>query len=82
MEIFMILAAVAALAVSGVLVATMMARSRRPELRLASEDALERDGDDALMRSLERPDPSPIDREATVLDPQAPGRAGGDREAR
>lgn len=68
METTLILAAVAALAISGVMVATMMTRSRRPELRMGREEDLAADGEETLMRSIEPPRASPIDRSATILD--------------
>lgn len=68
METTLILAAVAALAISGVMVATMMTRSRRPELRMGREEDLAADGEETLMRSIEPPRASPIDRSATILE--------------
>lgn len=68
METTLILTALAVLAISGVLVATMMARARRPELRMSREEDLAEDGEETLMRSIEPPRISPIDRSAPVLE--------------
>lgn len=68
METTLILTAVAVLAISAVLVAAMMARARRPELRLTREEDLAEDGEETLMRSIEPPRISPIDRSAPILD--------------
>jgi hypothetical protein len=68
METVLILAAVAALAVSGVTVAAMGSRSRRPSLRLPHEDAIDEASEDGSMEEFESPLPSPIDRSGTVLD--------------
>lgn len=64
----LILAAVAALAVSGVTVAAMAARSRRPSLRLPHEHVIDEADEDGVMEEFERPLPSPIDRSGAVLD--------------
>ncbi|NEU10763.1 hypothetical protein G3T14_01280 [Methylobacterium sp. BTF04] len=68
METTLILSALAVLVLSGILVATMVARSRRPELRMAREEDLAEDGEEILMRSIEPPRISPIDRSAPILD--------------
>ncbi|WP_375409007.1 hypothetical protein [uncultured Methylobacterium sp.] len=68
MEMVLILAAVAALAVSGVTVAAMAARSRRPSLRLPHEDAIHEASEDGVLEEFEKPLPSPIDRSNAVLD--------------
>lgn len=68
MEMVLILAAVAALAVSGVVVAAMAARSRRPPLRLPHEHGIDEASEDGLIDDFETPLPSPIDRTGAVLD--------------
>lgn len=68
METTLILSALAVLAISGVMVATMMTRSRRPELRMDREEDLAAEGEESLMRSIEPPRASPIDRSATILE--------------
>lgn len=68
MEMVLILAAVAALAISGVTVAAMASRSRRPSLRLPHEDAIDEASEDGVLEEFERPLPSPIDRSGAVLD--------------
>jgi len=65
----MILAAGAAFVLACVAVAVLSARERRPELRLPREEELAAGGDeDRLIASLTPPKPSPIDREAPLLD--------------
>ncbi|KQP77713.1 hypothetical protein ASF60_07115 [Methylobacterium sp. Leaf113] len=73
METLLILGALAALLFSGCLVASQLARARRPELRMAREEDLldEADGADLLIRGLEPPRASPIDRTATILEVEA-----------
>lgn len=68
MEIILILVAVVALAISGVVVSGTMARTRRPPLRLPHEEHLDDGDEERLMESLEPPRPSPIDRSGPVLD--------------
>lgn len=68
METTLILSALAVLALSGVMVATMMTRSRRPELRMSREEELAEEGEESLLRSIVPPRPSPIDRSATILE--------------
>ncbi|KQP55191.1 hypothetical protein ASG40_09385 [Methylobacterium sp. Leaf399] len=69
METVLILVAVVALAISGVTVGAMAARSRRPPLRLPNEHRIEQASDDGLMDDIEAPLPSPIDRRSgAVLD--------------
>ena len=68
MEMVLILAAVAVLAVSGVTVAAMASRSRRPSLRLPHEDAIDEASEDGELEEFEKALPSPIDRSNAVLD--------------
>ncbi|MCJ2034121.1 hypothetical protein [Methylobacterium sp. J-068] len=70
METILILGALAALLFSGLMVATLLGRARRPELRMAREVDLieEADGEETLIRSLEPVPASPIDRTAPVLE--------------
>lgn len=67
METTLILAALAAFTLSCVVVMAMMARARRPELRMEREKDLMEDGEETLMRSVQPPRASPIDRSATIL---------------
>jgi hypothetical protein len=70
METFLILSALAALLFSVLIVASLLSRERRPELRMAREVDLveEADGEETLIRSLEPPRASPIDRTAPILE--------------
>ena len=65
METILILAAVAALAIVGTVVAAMTARGRRPPLRLPND--LDDADEDILLHGVGRRE-SPIDRSAPVLD--------------
>jgi hypothetical protein len=65
METVLILAALAALAVSGVAVSVIAARSRRPPLRLPHEHDL---ADEDETDDFEPRPASPIDRSGAVLD--------------
>ena len=71
METTLILAAIAVFTLSCIVVMAMMARARRPELRMAREEDLMEDlmeeDEETLMRSLQTPRTSPIDRSATIL---------------
>ena len=71
METLLILGALGVLLFSGFLVALQLARGRRPELRMAREEDLMEDlmeeDEETLMRSLQTPRTSPIDRSATIL---------------
>lgn len=70
METTLIFGALGALLFCGLMVVTLLMRGRRPELRMGREDDLidEAEGEETLMRSLVPPRPSPIDREAPILD--------------
>lgn len=72
MELVLILAALAACVVAGLVVAILAARSRRPDLRMGSE--IEDHEEDYLLASV-GPKDSPIDRSAEVLDIEAIDRA-------
>ncbi|KQP10965.1 MAG: hypothetical protein Q7T93_08565 [Methylobacterium sp.] len=76
METTLILAAIAAFTLSCIVVMAVMARARRPELRMEREEDLMEDGEETLMRSLQPPRISPIDRSAPILpiEPQAEAR--------
>jgi hypothetical protein len=76
METTLILAAIAAFTLSCIVVMAMMARTRRPELRMEREEDLMEEGEETLMRSLQPPRISPIDRSAPILpiEPQAEAR--------
>jgi hypothetical protein len=86
METLLILGALGVLLFSGFLVALQLARGRRPELRMAREEDLldEDDGENLLLRSLEPPRASPIDRTATILDiePERPHAIPGEAPPR
>ncbi|MDR7035449.1 MULTISPECIES: hypothetical protein [Methylobacterium] len=73
METILILAAVAALAIAGTMAAAMMARGRRPPLRLPNDP--DDDDEPFVLGGVGRRE-SPIDRSAPVLDlePIEPGR--------
>lgn len=70
METILILGALVALLFCGLTVASVLARGRRPELRMAREAELLDDEDDEefLIRSLEPPAASPIDRKAPLIE--------------
>ncbi len=76
MELLLILGAVLACTVAGVIAVRMSAQNRRPPLRLDSE--LDEQDEDLLTRV--GPGRSPIDRSAEVLDAEPirplPGRPG------
>ena len=80
METLLILGALGVLLFSGFLVALQLRRGRRPELRMAREEDLMEDlmeeDEETLMRSLQPPRISPIDRSAPILpiEPQAEAR--------
>lgn len=77
METLVILAAVAATLLACVFVATLSKGPRRPPLRLPREEEWA-DNADAVSKALTRPQASPIDRGAEVLDARVIGdRAGG-----
>lgn len=84
METTLILAAIAVFTLSCIVVMAMMARTRRPELRMAREEELMEEDEETLMRSLQPPRASPIDRSATILPTEPPAEArrlppGGER---
>ncbi|GJD72282.1 hypothetical protein [Methylobacterium goesingense] len=70
METTLILGALGALLFCGLVVVSLLMRGRRPELRMGREVDLidEAEDEETLMRSLEPPRPSPIDRTATILE--------------
>ena len=72
METILILSAVGALLFCGLLVASVLARGQRPELRMSRETDLidEADDEEALIRSVQPPQASPIDRSAPILEIQ------------
>lgn len=68
METVLILVAVAALVGSGVAVAAMAARTRRPPLRLPQEQFIDEIEEAGLMKDLAPTGPSPIDRSGGASD--------------
>lgn len=70
MEKFVILAAAAAFVLACVAVATLSTRGQRPELRLPREEEFAGDDEERMIASLRPREPSPIDRQAPLLDLQ------------
>lgn len=81
METILILSAVGALLFCSLLVASLLARGQRPELRMSRETDLidEAHDEEALIRSVQPPRASPIDRSAPILEVQPPPMPGARR---